>query len=319
MIDKYKRNINYLRISLTDRCNLRCRYCMPEEGVVPKLNHEDILRFEQILKIIKASSLIGINKIRYTGGEPLIMNGIDNLIYETSSIEGIEDISITTNGILLCDAAGDLKKAGLNRVNISLDTLNEKKFNSITRGGDLNKVIQAIEKCISLGYSPVKINVVLLKGINDDEIQDFINLTLDMPIHVRFIELMPMGTAVDLYKDENIKCDEIIKNFTVLEHITNEKSSTAELYKLPGAKGLVGFIRPISCKFCSSCNRIRLTSTGTIKPCLHSKQEYDIKPYIENEENLILLLKKIILSKPVEHHLEAGISSSKKMMYEIGG
>lgn len=318
MIDQFGRNINYLRISLTDRCNLRCMYCMPAEGI-PKLKHENILSFEEIRKIVKAAASIGINKIRYTGGEPLILKGIDSLIYETSLIQGIKDISITTNGILLYDAAEDLKKAGLNRVNISLDTLKADRFNNVTRGGDLNKVIQAIQKCISLGYSPVKINTVILKGINDDEIEDFINLTRELPVHVRFIELMPMGEAFDLYKEGTITCDEIIEKFNNLIPLINEKSSTSELYKLPNAKGAVGFIRPISCKFCEHCNRIRLTATGSIKPCLHSEKEYNIKESLQDEELLVSTLKGIILGKPFEHNLQEEGSHSGKMMYQIGG
>lgn len=318
MLDNKGRNINYLRVSLTDRCNLRCIYCMPEAGI-SKLQHEDVLRFEEVLKIVRAAAQMGINKIRYTGGEPLILKGIDNLIQETSTIKDIKDIAITTNGILLYDAAEALKKAGLNRVNVSLDTLKEDKFHKMTRGGDLKKVIQGIEKCISLGYSPVKINTVLLKGINDDEIEDFINLTKELPIEVRFIELMPMGEAVNLYKKGTIKCDDIIKRVQSLTPIYSEKSSTAELYKLPNAKGRVGFIRPISCKFCDNCNRIRLTSTGTIKPCLHSNKEYNIKEYIGDKNLLASALKNIILNKPFEHHLEEEGSLSAKMMYQIGG
>jgi cyclic pyranopterin phosphate synthase len=291
---------------------------MPEEGVM-KLQHEDIIRFEEVKKIVKAAASIGINKIRYTGGEPLIIKGIDNLIYETSLIKGIDDIALTTNGILLYDAAEDLKRAGLNRVNISLDTLKEDKFYKITRGGNLKQVIQAIEKCINLGFSPVKINTVLLKGINDGEIEDFINLTKEMPIHVRFIELMPMGEAFDLYKKGTIKCQDIIQKFNNLIPIYNEKSSTAELYKLPNAKGVVGFIRPVSCKFCKDCNRIRLTSTGTIKPCLHSEREYSVKESLQSEDLLAARLKEIILDKPFEHNLEEKGSLSAKMMYQIGG
>lgn len=318
MIDQFGRNINYLRVSLTDRCNLRCKYCMPAEGI-SKLDHEDILSFEEVKKIVKAAVTIGINKIRYTGGEPLVLKGIDSLIYETSLIQGIKDISITTNGILLYDAAEDLKKAGLNRVNISLDTLKADKFSDITRGGDLNKVVQAIHKCISLGYSPVKINTVILKGINDDEIEDFINLTRELPVHVRFIELMPMGEALNLYKEGTITCDEIIRKFNNLSPLINEKSSTSELYKLPNAKGVVGFIRPISCKFCEYCNRIRLTATGNIKPCLHSEKEYSIKESLHDEELLVSTLKGIILGKPFEHNLQQEGSHSGKMMYQIGG
>lgn len=318
MIDQFGRNINYLRVSLTDRCNLRCKYCMPAEGI-PKLDHENILSFEEVKKIVKAAVTIGINKIRYTGGEPLVLKGIDSLIYETSLIQGIKDISITTNGMLLYDAAEDLKKAGLNRVNISLDTLKADKFSDITRGGDLNKVVQAIHKCISLGYSPVKINTVILKGINDDEIEDFINLTRELPVHVRFIELMPMGEALNLYKEGTITCDEIIRKFSNLSPLINEKSSTSELYKLPNAKGVVGFIRPISCKFCEYCNRIRLTATGNIKPCLHSEKEYNIKESLQDEELLVSTLKGIILGKPFEHNLQQEGSHSGKMMYQIGG
>jgi molybdenum cofactor biosynthesis protein A, bacterial len=318
MIDQFGRNINYLRVSLTDRCNLRCKYCMPAEGI-SKLDHEDILSFEEVKKIVKAAVTIGINKIRYTGGEPLVLKGIDSLIYETSLIQGIKDISITTNGILLYDAAEDLKKAGLNRVNISLDTLKADKFSDITRGGDLNKVVQAIHKCISLGYSPVKINTVILKGINDDEIEDFINLTRELPVHVRFIELMPMGEALNLYKEGTITCDEIIRKFSNLSPLINEKSSTSELYKLPNAKGVVGFITPISCKFCEYCNRIRLTATGNIKPCLHSEKEYSIKESLQDEELLVSTLKGIILGKPFEHNLQQEGSHSGKMMYQIGG
>lgn len=318
MIDQFGRNINYLRVSLTDRCNLRCKYCMPAEGI-PKLDHEDILSFEEVKKIVKAAVTIGINKIRYTGGEPLVLKGIDSLIYETSLIQGIKDISITTNGMLLYDAAEDLKKAGLNRVNISLDTLKADKFSDITRGGDLNKVVQAIHKCISLGYSPVKINTVILKGINDDEIEDFINLTRELPVHVRFIELMPMGEALNLYKEGTITCDEIIRKFSNLSPLINEKSSTSELYKLPNAKGVVGFIRPISCKFCEYCNRIRLTATGNIKPCLHSEKEYNIKESLQDEELLVSTLKGIILGKHFEHNLQQEGSHSGKMMYQIGG
>jgi cyclic pyranopterin phosphate synthase len=291
---------------------------MPAEGI-PKLEHEDILSFEEVKKIVKAAASIGINKIRYTGGEPLILKGIDSLIYETSLIQGIKDISITTNGILLYDAAEDLKKAGLNRVNISLDTLKADKFSNITRGGDLNRVIQAIQKCISLGYSPVKINTVILKGINDDEIEDFINLTRELPVQVRFIELMPMGEALDLYKQGTITCDEIIEKFNNLIPLHSEKSSTAELYKLPNAKGVVGFIRPISCKFCENCNKIRLTATGSIKPCLHSEKEYNIKESLQDEELLVSTLKGIILGKPFEHKLQQEGSQSGKMMYQIGG
>lgn len=318
MLDGHGRLIDYLRVSLTDRCNLRCIYCMPERGIEKK-HHDDMLRFEEIYKIIKACASLGIKKVRFTGGEPLILKGIDKLIYETSNIPSIEDIAITTNGILLHDMADELKKAGLKRVNISLDTLKEDKFKLITRGGDINKVLSAIEKCIEIGLNPVKINTVVMRGINDGEIGDFINLTKTMPIHVRFIELMPIGEGAKLYKDGMMTSEEIIENYPDLM-LVKDRSNTASIYKLDGSKGTVGFISPLSSKFCSTCNRIRLTAAGTIKPCLHSEGEINIKKYIENEVMLTSALKDAIFNKPMEHHLDTeNLSRSRKMMYQIGG
>lgn len=318
MLDHKGRTIDYLRISLTDRCNLRCVYCMPEEGIVKK-THNDIMRFEDLEKVISAFAALGIKKVRFTGGEPLILKGIEKLIKYTSSLPSIEDVSLTTNGILLADMADGLKKSGLNRVNISLDTLNNKKFYEITRGGDLNKVLTAIEKCIDINLKPVKINTVLMKGINDDEVEDFINLTKDMPIHVRFIELMPIGEGLKFYDKSSMKIDEIIDNHKELIHI-KDKSNVASVYKIDGAKGTVGFISPMSCKFCNDCNRIRLTSSGTIKPCLHSEEEINIKHYVQDEKMLIKVIEDAIYNKPDEHHLETDKKSkTDRMMFQIGG
>ncbi|MBU3181116.1 GTP 3',8-cyclase MoaA [Clostridium psychrophilum] len=319
MRDSHGRNINYLRISVTDRCNLRCIYCMPELGV-ESLKHTDILRFEEILKIVRISETLGINKIRYTGGEPLVMTDIDKLIYETSKLQGINDIAITTNGILLADMASDLKKAGLKRVNVSLDTLDPVKFKNITRLGNLDKVIESIDRCIIIGLKPVKINTVLMRGFNDTEFDDFLDLTREMPVEIRFIELMPIGEGIKIYDKSKLSFMEMLKNHPELIKIEDEKSSTAQLYKLPGAKGKIGFISPVSHKFCSDCNKIRLTSTGTIKPCLHSKEEINLRQYLNNEEMLTNALKQVIFNKPLEHHLEEEkISRSEKTMYQIGG
>jgi cyclic pyranopterin phosphate synthase len=319
MKDNYGRDINYLRISVTDRCNLRCVYCMPEEGV-KSLSHDEILRFEDTIKIVKAAATLGINKIRYTGGEPLVMKDIDKLIYETSKVQGIDDIAITTNGILLSDMAEDLKKAGLKRVNISLDTLDKDKFKNITRIGDLDKVMEGIYKCLSIGLKPVKINTVLMRGINDMEFEDFLNLTGEIPVDIRFIELMPIGEGAKMYEKNKLSFMEILEEHPELIKIETEKSSTAELYKLQGAKGRIGFISPVSCKFCTDCNKIRLTSTGTIKPCLHSKEEINLKRYLNDEEMLTAAIKAAILNKPLEHHLkEERASRSVKVMSQIGG
>ena len=319
MRDKQGRNINYLRVSVTDRCNLRCVYCMPEEGI-EGLRHDDILRFEDILKIVKAATSLGINKIRYTGGEPLVMKDIDKLIYETSKLHGIKDIAMTTNGILLSDMAEDLKKAGLKRVNISLDTLDKDKFKDITRIGNLDKVLESIHKCLALGIKPVKINTVLMRGVNDAEFEDFLNLAKEMPVEIRFIELMPIGESIKLYEESKISFSEILKQHPELIPIESEKGTTAQLYKIQGSKGKIGFISPISCKFCEDCNKIRLTSIGTIKPCLHSKEEINLREYLSSEELLTTKLKSAIFNKPLEHHLqEESTSRSDKMMYQIGG
>ena len=319
MRDKQGRNINYLRVSVTDRCNLRCVYCMPEEGI-EGLRHDDILRFEDILKIVKAATSLGINKIRYTGGEPLVMKDIDKLIYETSKLQGIKDIAMTTNGILLSDMAEDLKKAGLKRVNISLDTLDKDKFKDITRIGNLDKVLESIHKCLALGIKPVKINTVLMRGVNDAEFEDFLNLAKEMPVEIRFIELMPIGESIKLYEESKISFSEILKQHPELIPIESEKGTTAQLYKIQGSKGKIGFISPISCKFCEDCNKIRLTSIGTIKPCLHSKEEINLREYLSSEELLTTKLKSAIFNKPLEHHLqEESASRSDKMMYQIGG
>jgi cyclic pyranopterin phosphate synthase len=319
MLDRFGRNIDYLRVSLTDRCNLRCVYCMPEKGV-EKLCHEDILRFEEVVKIVSAFSKLGTRKIRYTGGEPLILKNIEKLIYETSKLGGVEDISVTTNGMLLADMVPSLKEGGLKRVNISLDTLKEDKYRLITRGGNIKKVFDAIDKCIAHGLIPVKLNVVVIKGINDNEITDFINLTKDMPVEVRFIELMPIGEGRRYFQEGHMSSEEILSLHPGLIPVPINEHKTAELYKLKDTKGTVGLISPVSCKFCSSCNKIRLTAVGSIKPCLHSSEEISIREYVDNELGLMNEIKRAIYGKPAEHHMDnEGVSRSARDMYQIGG
>lgn len=319
MLDKYGRKINYLRVSVTDRCNLRCIYCMPPEGILKK-DHNDIMRYEEIFNVIKTASLLRIDKVRFTGGEPLILKNIDKLIYNTSKISSIRDIAMTTNAVLLEDRVEDLKKAGLKRLNISLDSLKKDRFRSITRGGDINKVFKSIEKSLSIGMRPIKINTVIMKGINDDEIEEFMNLTKEYPISVRFIELMPIGEGRKLYKDSYMSSEEIISKNRDFIPVETDKSSTALLYKFKESKENIGFISPMSCKFCSGCNRVRLTSEGTLKPCLHSEKEVNLRDYIENEQAILSKMNEVIYNKPLEHHMiEEKESNSKKMMYQIGG
>jgi cyclic pyranopterin phosphate synthase len=318
MKDSFGREINYLRISLTDRCNLRCEYCMPEKGV-KKVSHNDILTLEEMYEIIKVFVDLGINKIRFTGGEPLVRLGAVDLISKISKLEGVNEIAMTTNGTLLETYADDLKKAGLTRVNISLDTLNMEKYRRITRGGDLNKALNGIKAAREAGLTPIKINTVLIGGFNEDEIPDLVNLTMGHQMDIRFIELMPIGEAVGFAKDK------FISNSRVLETVPNlisveaeDRSSPARYFRLPGAKGKVGIINPISCKFCSNCNRVRLTSTGKLKLCLHSNREIELRDAIRNKEDIGSIIKEAIYSKEKEHHLENDEFITRNMN-QIGG
>lgn len=320
MKDTIGRNINYLRISVTDRCNLRCMYCMPEQGICKK-EHGEILTLEEIYEAVKACSELGISKVRITGGEPLVRKGITGLIDQISKLRGIEELAMTTNGILLPKYAEELKSAGLNRVNISLDTMNAEKYSYITRGGDLGDVMSGINAAEKAGLKPIKLNTVLIGGFNDDEIESFVDLTTDRDIDVRFIELMPIGQAGHWAKKHFIPNTEILNRVKYLQPIqSNDPSSPAKYYKLPGARGKVGLINPISHAFCASCNRIRLTSDGKLKPCLHSEAEIDIKEILKKGESLQDIIRQAILQKPIEHNLNCQDNKPiERDMYRIGG
>lgn len=304
MKDSYGREIDYLRISITDRCNFRCKYCMPEDGIEDKLSHNEILSLEDMIKIVKVFADLGIKKIRITGGEPLVRKGIVEFIGKINEIDKIEEITLTTNGYYLDELADDLKLNGLDRVNISLDTLNEDRFKDITRGGDLNKVIRGIKKAQRANLTPIKINAVLMDELNTEEILDLINLTYD-GIDVRFIELMPMGSLVDFAKEHFKSNNQIIENIKGLEEIENvDKSSPAVYFKYKNAKGKVGIINPITCKFCDNCNRIRLSSTGKLRTCLHSNKEIDLKEYINDYNKLKKVIKSAIKTKEESHNID---------------
>lgn len=318
MKDSFGREINYLRISLTDRCNLRCEYCMPEEGI-DKLDHEEILTFEELYVLTEAFVELGITKIRFTGGEPLVRHGVLELISKVSKLDGVKEIAMTTNGTLLTKYASKLKEAGLNRLNISLDTLDYEKYKEITRGGDLNRVLDGINAAKEAGLTPIKINTVLIGGFNENEIPKFVGLTKENNIDVRFIELMPIGEAAAFAKDKFIPNSRVLDAVAELAPIENEDiSSPAVYYKLPNSKGKVGIINPISCKFCSNCNRVRLTSTGKLKLCLHTNREIDLKKALRNNEDIRELIKKSILTKDEEHHLENEEYITRNMN-QIGG
>ncbi|HXZ94320.1 MAG TPA: GTP 3',8-cyclase MoaA [Dehalococcoidia bacterium] len=321
IIDSFGRSINYLRISVTDRCNLRCLYCMPPEGV-PQMPHSKILSYEEIRTVVRAAAELGINRIRLTGGEPLVRADLPELIKMLSRIEGIEELSLTTNGTLLKKYAGELKQAGLSRINVSLDTLKPDKFRYVTRLGELKTVLEGIEAAKKAGFDPVKINTVVMRGINDDEILDFAKMTYKDGWHVRFIELMPFkGVA------EFVPSAELRQHIAVLGQLKPTASITgngpAMYYRLAGAKGAIGFISPLTeISFCSRCNRMRLTPDGKLRPCLLGEDEIDLRMPLRNNasiEELKQLILKAVASKP-EHHIEAAnIKLVKRKMSQIGG
>ncbi len=326
MNDAFQRNINYLRISVTDKCNLKCIYCMPEEGV-ELTSHAEILRLEEIARIVQSAVLVGIRKVRFTGGEPLVRKGITELVGMVHGIPEIDDLALTTNGVLLPEMAAGLRRAGLKRVNVSLDTLSPEKFAWITRGGQLSKVWLGIEAAREAGLNPVKTNTVVIRGFNDDEVQDFVDLTKKIPLHVRFIELMPIGASKVSARDEYVSTTELIENIRRKQAIEPVREvaggGPARYYRVPGAPGTIGFISPISNHFCATCNRLRLTAEGQLRPCLQSPHEIDLKTPLRSGASLVELAKIIRLainSKPEKHDLEqSGWTGNKRIMTQIGG
>lgn len=323
MKDKYGREIDYLRISLTDKCNLRCIYCMEEKGN-DFFDEEEKLTKDEICKIVNGCSKLGIKKIRLTGGEPLVRKDIVELVEAINKIEGIEEIYLTTNGILLEDKVHILKKAGLKGVNISLDSLKDEMFNKLTRLGELKKVLKSIDKCLEHGIN-VKLNVVMIKGMNEDEILDFVKLTLDKSMDVRFIELMPIGVGSKFKGVSNEEIKKIIKdNYNDTEEVMKNKNGGPATYiKLRDAKGKVGFISAISNCFCEECNRIRLTSEGFLKQCLHYNYGIDLKKLLRNgasEEEIINAIEENIFNKPEKHlFMKKSADKELKFMNKIGG
>jgi len=327
-VDHYNRKITYLRVSVTDRCNLRCIYCMPVKDL-KLLNHDDILRYEEIMRIIQAAVEAGINKVRLTGGEPLVRRNFTRLASSICAVPGIKDVSITTNGVLLAEKARKIYAAGIRRINVSLDTLDRKKYAAITRRDHFDDVWQGLQIAEEVGFSPIKLNVVAMRGINDDEILQFAELSVRKPYHVRFIEYMPIGHDNQWNPGKYISSDEIksrlqflgpLRKVPVL-HSAND--GPARRYRFDSAKGEIGFISALSNHFCATCNRLRLTADGRLRPCLFADDEIDIKTPLRagcSHEELKRLFWEAVERKPKQHHARfAEKGGCQRSMSAIGG
>jgi GTP 3',8-cyclase len=321
LFDPFGRIVNYLRISVTDRCNLRCIYCMPPEGV-PWIPHGELLSYEEISTIVKVAAGMGINKIRLTGGEPLVREGLPRLVEMLYELGGIDEVSLTTNGTLLDRHALELKQAGLKRINISLDTLKPGRFREITRLGELNDTLSGIEASKEIGFDPIKINMVVMKDINDDEVLDFASMTYKEKLHVRFIELMPFSNIAEPVPAVELR-ERIGRSLGTLTPCPAPTGNgPATCYTLPGAEGTIGFISPITEPFCPTCNRLRLTSCGQLCPCLLADEGIDLKGPLRNNASareLAHLILDVVASKPEKHRLAEGIVPAKRHMSQIGG
>ncbi len=315
-----KRIINYLRVSVTDLCNYRCIYCMPPEGV-ERLPHSEILTFEEIRSVVKAAIPLGINRVRLTGGEPLIRRGLPTLVEMLSHLPGIEEVYLTTNGSKLEEFADVLRANGLSRLNISLDSLKPERYKEITRGGDIEKVWRGIEAAKKAGFEPIKLNVVVIKGVNDDEVEDFVAFTRDNSFEIRFIEYMPFGPMEDMGEYKCVTADEMKKRIGALGDLKRlpgaSQSGPAQRYRLEGAKGTLGFIPAMSHSFCDTCNRIRVTADGRLLPCLFSKRSVDVKSLLRSNAPASEIAGAIRLAIDSKPAVRSGRSES--FMSSIGG
>jgi cyclic pyranopterin phosphate synthase len=327
VIDPFERKIDYLRISVTDRCNLRCRYCMPEEGV-PSIGHGQILSFEEIFRIARVAVELGVDKIRLTGGEPLVRKGLIPFIAKLCQLPRPPELTLTSNGLLLTEQAAALKRAGLQRVNISLDSLNVERFTQITRRAGLQQVLDGIQAAEMAGLKPIKLNMVPIRGINADEIIDFARLTLAHDWQVRFIEFMPFSSGLDYPPESRFSAPEILAELQRLGQLEplerKDPAGPARLYRLPGAKGILGVIPAVSEHFCAECNRLRLTADGHLRPCLFSDHEIDLRAPLRrgcSDEELAQLLRTGVKEKPQQHHIgdENAAKPSLRRMQGIGG
>lgn len=315
MRDKEGRAIDYLRLSVTDRCNCRCTYCMAADGV-PMLSHSDICSFEEFVRITRATCELGVRKVRLTGGEPLARLGIVDLVGMLRAIPGVEELDMTTNATLLAPIASDLRSAGLDRLNVSLDSLDPVRYEKITRRGHLADALAGLEAAWKAGFAGTKLNCVLMGGVNDEDVPRLAALARDRPVDVRFIELMPLGPASCWPRARFVSAEAVLEAVPGLVRVGHD--GVAELFSAPGWAGHVGLIRPMSCRFCADCTRIRVTADGRLKPCLHSAAEINLRGL--DDEGLREALLAGIAAKPAHHDMdEAHASASLRAMNEIGG
>ncbi|GAC1576261.1 MAG: GTP 3',8-cyclase MoaA [Candidatus Elarobacter sp.] len=326
LVDAFRRPITYLRVSVTDRCNLRCVYCMPEAGL-PWIPKPEILSYEEIVDIVRAAARVGVRSIRLTGGEPLIRRDLDRLVAMIAAIPGIDDIALSTNGLLLAEQAPALRAAGLRRVNISLDTLVDDRFTAIARRPGLARVLAGIDGAIAAGLGPVKLNCVLMRGTNDDELEAFAAMTRERAVHVRFIEVMPVTDNVDLQRNTWISSNEVLERLGALGELhpvpNPHGNGPARTFAYDGVPGTVGVISPLAHDYCETCNRVRLSADGRLKLCLFGDHLIDLRTPLREgrgEDAIVALLRGAMHVKPERHHLELGQTSSVMRAFsEIGG
>ena len=328
MSDNFGRRIEYLRVSLTDRCNLRCVYCMPEEGV-PYENLDNVLSFDEIERVVRVLATAGLRKVRLTGGEPLVRKNVPQLAAHLTATPGIREVTLTTNGILLPRDAADLRRAGVSRVNISMDTLKPERFAEIARRPEYDRAHAGIESAIAHGFDPIKLNCVLMRGVNDDEIADFARLTIEQPLHVRFLEYMPIGMVTPpAWRARYVSNEEVLTRLTAefgtLEPIESDAASTSRTFRIVGSLGTVGVINPISHRFCDGCNRLRLTANGRLVPCLSDNYEYDLMTPLRagcSDADILQHVARALTHKPEQSDFEGrlGKGGSLRIMAQIGG
>ncbi|HIB08357.1 MAG TPA: GTP 3',8-cyclase MoaA [Gemmatimonadetes bacterium] len=310
MIDQFGRRVEYLRVSVTDKCNLRCIYCMPLEGLT-WLKRDELLDYEEIETVIRTMAGMGLRRVRITGGEPLIRRDLPDLIRKISAIREIEDLSLSTNAVLLADQAQELKDAGIQRLNISLDSLQQERVDEIARRpGSFHKIFEGLEAAERVGFTPIKVNVVLIRDRNDDEIEDFARITKERPWHVRFIEVMPTGSNLDLSANSFVSCQEALRRVRAIDKLEPVDgpfgNGPADYYRFPGAPGTVGVITPMSHNYCHRCNRMRLTAAGQLRPCLFGEIETNLRDPLRAGRDLRPLIEETLQIKPERHYLVQG-------------